>query len=375
MALAMRFAWLLFFAACSSAPVTSMPDAAVPQDSGLPMDDSGPIRSEACTAQDQALQAALDTARGTKSKNAMLAVKNEACGNTVYVSGDAQTANVDSLWRVGSVTKTWVSASILSLVKEGKVGLDDPLDKFVPNVAKSAGVTVRMLMGHRSGIYNYTEDNTFFADRTRVWKPREIVDFATMHDPYFAPNANIHYSNTNYILLGMILEAATGMKAGAALHARAIDVAGLKHTFFDGEDMLGGTLATGYNGTKDATHLGTPSEPWTAGAMVATGADIADWVWTLYGTEKVLDANQRMTLVANPSPLGSGVSYGLGVELTSAAVGGKAGAGFGHDGGIDGYLTMAFYFPDVKTSIAVVVNNTSADPNAILGAALDTLFP
>lgn len=372
----MRFFALLFLAACSSSPITPTPDSGAPIDAGsMPEAEAGPVRSDACVAQDMALQAALDTARGTKSKNAILAVKNEACGNTVYVSGDEKTGSFDSLWRVGSITKTYVSATILSLVKDGKVGLDDLLDKFVPNVAKSTGVTVRMLMNHRSGIFNYTEDTTFFADRTRIWKPREIVDFATMHDPYFAPNMGIHYSNTNYILLGMIIEAATGMKAGQAIHARAIDVAGLKSTFLDGEDTLMGTLATGYNGTKDATHLGNPSEPWTAGAMVATGADIAEWAWTLYGTEKVLDANQHAMLISNPSSLGQGVEYGLGVELTSAAIGGKAGAGLGHDGAIDGYLAMMFYFPDVKTSIGVVVNNTAADPNAILGAALDTLFP
>jgi D-alanyl-D-alanine carboxypeptidase len=373
--MAMRFfpLFALLAAGCSSAPpVMGTPDAGRPMDSGV-AEDTGPARSEACVAQDQALQAALDGAR--KSPNAMLAVKNEACGNAVYVSGSEQTANIDSLWRVGSVTKTYVSATILSLVKDGKIGLDDLLDKWVPNVMKSTGVTVRMLLNHRSGIFNYTEDSTFFADRTRKWKPREIVDFATVHDPYFAPDADFHYSNTNYILLGMIIEAATTTSVGAAMHARAIDVAGLRHTFLDGEDLLAGTLARGFNGTKDATTLGNPSEPWTAGAMVASGADISEWMWALHGTTTVLDKNQHDTLTSKPSALSSSMSYGLGVEITSAAVGGKAGAGFGHDGAIDGYLTMAFYFPDVKTSIAVVVNKIPGDPNAILAAAMGVLFP
>lgn len=335
--------------------------------------DAGPVRDAECMAQDQMLQAVLDQAR--KSPNAILSVKNETCGNSVYVSGSDQTANPDSLWRIGSVTKTFVSATVLGLVKDGKVGLDDPLEKWVPNVAKSAGVTVRMLLAHRSGIFNYTEDSTFFADRTRVWKPREIVDFATMHDPYFAPDANFHYSNTNYILLGMVVEAATGMKAGTAIHARAIDVAGLTHTFLDGEDTLGGTLARGFNGTTDVTHLGTPSEAWTAGAMTASGADLAAWMWALHGGTTVLDQNQHALLTSKPSTISSGVTYGLGVEMTSADIGGNAGAGFGHDGAIDGYLTMAFYFPAVKTSIGVVVNKVPGDPNAILAAAMGALFP
>jgi D-alanyl-D-alanine carboxypeptidase len=384
----LRCALLLVFAGCGSsrgAPSDSgAPDAsddaidAGSPDAGDAGDDAdgASTRSAACIAQDQALQKALDGARGA-SNNALLAVRNPDCGTTVYLSGSPKTATPTSLWRIGSVTKTFVSASILSLVKEGMVALADPLSKWVPNVPGTTGVTVTMLMDHRSGIFNYTDDPAFLAGRGNPWTPQQIVTLATMHAPYFAPDADFHYSNTNYILLGMILEAATGQKAGAVLHARAIDVAKLGATLFDSYDTIDPSRMTrGFaaDGT-DVTFVDDPSGPWTAGSMVSDGGSLADWIATLYDTDTVLDAGQRALLQSRVSNLGNGVQYGLGVILLSPTITAKAGPGIGHDGAIDGFMTQAFYFPDHKLAIVSIVNDDAGDANAVTLAALTKLFP
>jgi D-alanyl-D-alanine carboxypeptidase len=346
----------------------------------------------ACAAQDLALQSMLDANRSAGVRNAFLAVKDQNCGTRLYLSGDPTTAATTSLWRIASITKTFTSVAILSLIKEGVVSLDDPLSKWVPNVPNTTGVTVQMLLNNRSGIYNYTEDTTF--DPTKPSTPQQLVDLATAkHLPYFAPDAGFNYSNTNYVLLGMILEAATGQKAGAVLHARAIDKAGLSSTLFDGYDTIApSSIARGFKPSgADITFFYDPSAFWTAGQMVATGADLVNWAATLYGTNTLLDANQQTLLTSTASNMGNswnskfswlvGAKYGLGVVLTDPTVTSNGGQGYGHCGVIEGYVTCAFYFPAHKTAVAVGVNRIpksyiyGADVDPIFVGALQGLFP
>lgn len=358
--------------ACSdSAPAGSPtpPASTAAPDAGS--GDAAPTRPAACVEQDATLQAALDGAR--KSTNAMLAVTNDACGTSVYLSGDPASASAASLWRVGSVTKTYVAATILTLVRDAKVSLDDPLAKWVPSVPKTDGVTVRMLLNHTSGIFNYTEVPAFFADPKKKWTPREIVDLATANEPYFAPGKSWQYSNTNYVLLGMIAEKAGGAKVSALIRARALEPAGLTHTFLDGEEPLVGALATGFSKTgKDVTQQSDMSGPWTAGAMAASGADLCDWVARLFGERKVLGEAELKLMIDDSIKLGfTQQRYGLGVMISN---GGPAGVGYGHGGDISGFHTDAAWYPDKRTAVCAVVNQDGADPNAITSAALKALF-
>jgi D-alanyl-D-alanine carboxypeptidase len=255
------------------------------------------------------------------------------------------------------------------LVGEGKLTLDDPLAKWVTNVPNSDGVTVRMLLNHTSGIYNYTEISSFTKDLQKVWTPRELVEFATMEPPYFAPGSDFHYSNTNYVLLGMIAEAAGGAKVGALVRARALDKAGLTHTFFDGEETVTGTMARGFSSTgRDVTNAVHPSGPWAAGAMVASPADLADWVAALYGSSRVLGDNERAALTADAQG-----GYGLGVVVEGPA--GNAGSSLGHGGAINGFYTDAFYYPDHDTAVAAIVNEDGASPGILMSGARRILFP
>lgn len=345
--------------------------AAAPEDAGITGDADASTRSPECTARDISLEAALNSA--LKTTNALLSVRDEKCGTSVYVAGKVETANKDSLWRIASITKTYVSALILTLVRDDLLALDDPMSKFVADVPGTKDVTVKMLLNHTSGIFSYTSDKAFFADRHRAWTPRELVDLATKHAPTNAPGAKWSYSNTNYILLGMIAESAGGKQIAELLHTRVLEPAGLKATFLDGAEPLTGTLAKGFSGKTDVTLLNHMSGPWTAGAMVASGGDLAEWIYALHGTTKVLKADEQAILRTGVEA-GDGVSYGLGVLILDRSQTGGAGPAYGHDGGIDGFSSIALYFPEKKTSIGIVVNEDGADYSPILSAAMKKLF-
>jgi D-alanyl-D-alanine carboxypeptidase len=330
-------------------------------------------RLPSCLDQDSTLQAALDKAR--TSPNALLVVRNVSCGTSVYLSGDASTATRASLWRIGSVTKTYVAATVLALLAAGKLALDDPLSTWVPGVAKTDGVTLKMLLNHTSGIFNYTADASFGSDPSKVWTPKELVALATAHDPYFAPGAGWKYSNTNYVLLGMVIEAAGAATAGALIRKHALVPAGLSHTFLDGEETLADPLARGFDANgKDVTYTYHPSGPWTAGAIAATGADLCDWVAALYGDTKVLDATRLKLMVDGAVAASATEKYGLGVELLDASITAGAGPAMGHGGAIAGFNTQAFWFPDKKTAICSIVNRNDVSANDVTLAALLALF-
>jgi D-alanyl-D-alanine carboxypeptidase len=367
--------------ACSdntpAGPLDSTVDGFLPPDTGadqstapdLVAPDAG--RPAACLDQDTKLQAALDAVR--TSPNAMIVVRNDACGTTVYISGDSATATQSSLWRIGS--KTYLAATILTLVREGKLSLDDPLSKWVANVPKTDGVTIKMLLNHTSGIFDCAADPTFLQDLAQAWTPAELVALATTHDPYFAPGTGWHGSNTNYILLGMILEKAGGAKASALIRQRVLEPAGLKETFFEGAETLQGTLATGFDkDNNDITH--TYSLTWSWPAMAATGAGLCNGIHALLATTKVLTLAERTTMLdaVDVSSSNEIAKAGLGVGILDPSTTYGAGPGQGTAINLPDFRTRAFWFPDKQTAICSAVNQNSASAFQLIGVALKVLF-
>jgi D-alanyl-D-alanine carboxypeptidase len=359
----------------ASPPSDAVSDQGAVPDQGIGPDlaqDGG--RPAACLDQDAKLQAALDAAR--KSPNALLVIRNVACGTTVYISGRPSSASKTSLWRIASVTKTYVAATILTLVRDGKLALNDLLSKWVPGVPNTDGVSVKMLLNHTSGIYDYVADATYLQNPSKTWTPAEMVAMGAKHNPYFAPGMGWHYSNTNYILLGMIAEKAGGGKASALIRQRVLVPAGLHHTFFEGEETLNGTLATGYDENEnDITHAFaiTYSSGWTDGAMAATGADVCEWIHALLATTKVLTVAERPTMLDAVSA-GATMKYGLGVMVLDPSTTLGAGPAQGHSGANPGFYTQAYWFPDKQTGICAFTNQDGTDPNDLTVAARKVLF-
>jgi D-alanyl-D-alanine carboxypeptidase len=337
--------------------------------------------AEACAELAATLQQRLDEARvATNSPGAVQVVVTPACGRWVGVSGESapgEPLRPDHLFRIGSVTKTYVGAAVLQLASEGALDLDDPLEAWVPGFPGGAGITLRQLLNHTSGIYNYLEDQAFReelgAHPDKVWPPEALVEVAARNLPYFPPGEGWHYSNTNFILLGMILEKASGADLATVLRERLLDPLALKSTWLDGEEHVRGEIARGYGPAgDDVTARYHPSVAWAAGAMVASAADVAGWAEALYAGE-ALDEASRREMLANPVETDiAGMTYGLAVmELDPSVVGAAA---FGHTGDIFGYHTQMLYLPEKDSVIVSIVNSDRGDPSTLTIPAVEVLL-
>jgi D-alanyl-D-alanine carboxypeptidase len=334
---------------------------------------------DACTVHGEAMQEALaDGWADAGTPGAALAVSTPACGLWLGAVGSStadEALRADQVMRIGSVTKTFVAAAILQLAEEGQLALDDPTSAWVEGVPDGEAITLRMLLSHRSGLFNYTEDPGFWTaalgEPEKKWTPAELVAWAVAEPPLFAPGADFSYSNTNYIVLGMVAEAASGQELGALVRERFLDPLALERTSFDGLEPVAGDLAHGYlaNGD-DATHYMDPSWAWAAGAIVSDVGDLVRWSAQLYGGD-VLSAEMREAMVTAIGYLAPGNGYGLGaiiVEPPAAPV-----TAYGHGGDIPGYHTHVFYMPDQQAAFAAVTNGDDDTPNPITARVITLL--
>jgi D-alanyl-D-alanine carboxypeptidase len=355
-----------------SDPAPAVP-APAPTSDPQPGPDAVPPPPSACELETTALQHGLDAAHAADTE-AVMVVRNPACGARVLFSGPSK-IDATRLHRIGSVTKTFVAAVILTLAKDGALGLDDKLSKWVPDVTNGDNITIRQLLDHSSGLFNYTDDKAFWKESpSKVWTPRQLVDVSLRNPVYFAPGTSWHYSNTNFILLGMIAETAGKAKIGALVRTRVLAKAGLASTFFDGEEPVTGTLAPALDSRGgDATTVADPSWAWAAGAMVATPGDLATWIEKV-GSGAFYDAATQKELLTTVPTDSNGLDYGLGIMVFGPSITGGGGTGIGHGGDIQGYHTQAFYFPDRKTTLVSIVDSDSDSPNDVSIEALKVLF-
>jgi D-alanyl-D-alanine carboxypeptidase len=306
-------------------------------------------------------------------------------------SGDARVnpeapATGDTPFVVGSISKTFVAATILQLVDAGQISLDDPLAKFMPDYPNAQNITIRELLHHTSGIFDYFDapnynQLVFNADPTHVWTPQEILTtFA--HAPYFAPGAGYHYSNTNFVILGLIVEQITGQNLGDVYRQRFFAPLGMSSTFFEGSGPPPSDAAYGYlqrpNSLREQTD-GTDYRPttsaatvaWAAGAIDGSACDIATWGDALYGGHLVApdDLAQMEDWTYYPPPIDE--TYGLGTRSTVF----EDERVFGHTGSIRGYDAAMWHFPDTDMTISVLTNLGQIEANPIVQALADVAYP
>ncbi|MGW4403606.1 serine hydrolase domain-containing protein [Nonomuraea sp. NPDC004702] len=270
----------------------------------------------------------------------------------------------DDEFRMGSNTKTMVAVLVLQLVAEGRLALTDPVDKWLPGQVPGGGaITLRMLLNHTSGLYDYTDDpairpSMLGKDRRR-WTPAKLLALGVKHAPLFAPGAKWSYSNTGYAAVGAVLERVTGASLAGLVRDRIARPLGLAHTYYATGPAWRGPYARGYE--PDAAHQ-PPAVPaafrrlagprhdghvdvsghdpgWggPAGAVVSSTRDWARFHAALM-SGRLLPAAQlaqlRTTVPMDPrQPDGPG--YGLGIQTAAH----PCGTFWGHDGGMPGYLT------------------------------------
>ncbi|MCE6998772.1 beta-lactamase family protein [Saccharothrix sp. S26] len=288
-------------------------------------------------------------------------------------------ASVGGHFRIGSTTKTFVATVVLQLVDEGEVGLDDPVDRYVAGVPRGRNgdrPTVRQVLNHTSGLYDYAHEEGYStnrwrgAARFRTYRPQELLDVAFARPSYFDPGQGWHYSNTNYVVAGMLIERVTGRTYGDEVRSRILRPLGLAHTTVPGRRPgLPHPHARGYalvdGRLVDATVM-NPTLDWAAGEMISTAEDLNRFFDALLGgrltSAASLDAMRRTV-----DDTGTIFAYGLGLQRFDLPCGRSV---WGHGGELIGYRTYATRADD-GTRATLSYNPLPAD---VPGEAVIGLF-
>ncbi|MGW4063987.1 serine hydrolase domain-containing protein [Amycolatopsis sp. NPDC004747] len=280
-------------------------------------------------------------------------------------------------FRAGSVTKTFVATVVLQLVAEGRVRLDAPVSRYLPGLLPDERITVRQLLQHTSGLYNYTDDldrSDPEALRHRGAEPAELVAMALKHPALFPPGTRWSYSNTNYIVAGMLVERVTGHSLDTEITRRITRPVGLRDTYLPrrGDEKLPSPHAVGYlpvNGKLVDFSDFDATIAWAAGGLVSTPADLDRFYGALLGGRLLRPAELAEMRRTVPADLGiPGAGYGLGLGSVPLS----CGVVWGHEGGIIGFTNFAGVGPkDRRATVVLNENPTPADTGAHLIAAVD----
>jgi D-alanyl-D-alanine carboxypeptidase len=274
----------------------------------------------------------------------------------------------------GSVGKTYVSAVAIQLIHEGLLDLeakvsayfgDEPWFERLPNHEE---VTVRHIMTHTSGIMRYEFDDRFIddllADPDRVWRPVEQLAYLFDTEAPFRAGDGWEYSDTNYIILGMIIERLTGNTYYDEMRRRILEPLELHNTIPSDSRNIPG-LVQGYAGVDNPFRVPdavlvhgefviNPQFAWTGGGVASTSEDLARWAKDLYEGRAFDESMLEMLLDGVPARLGRGTEYGLGVIIRPTPLG----TSWGHSGFFPGYLTEVAYFPEHRLAVAVQMNSS-----------------
>jgi D-alanyl-D-alanine carboxypeptidase len=273
---------------------------------------------------------------------------------------------------IASNTKTFGATVVLQLVGQHRLRLTDNLATLLPGtVPNGRAITVRMLLNHTSGLFDYTQDEQWLAalrtDPDHAWTPAELLAVALRHPPNFAPGAERLYSNTGYVLVGMILERVTGRSVADLLTERIIGPLRLRHTYYAaGSTFTAARHARGYRiGTDadrltytDVTDVGLLSTGMDGG-LVSTTADLTRFFRALLGGHLLRPAELAQMKQTIPITGAPGHSYGLGLARTDT----PCGTTWGNEGGSIGYLSTAIFSEDGSRGLVSVLN-ANVDPEA-----------
>jgi len=293
--------------------------------------------------------------------------------------------------RIGSVSKLFTAVSVMMLAEEGLIALDDPVvDYLPPEVVSEVGnagiATIRQLLNHTSGIYNYTDNPMYtiaaVADPRRVWSMETSLRYAAGKGAYSKPGDAFHYANTNYLLLGMIVEEVTGRHPAAVITERIIEPLGLEQTFYDPDNPEPEGVAEGYmypfrcGFFIPTTHVSlghyTPD-----GAVISSAGDLCELLRALFSGDLLSPESfdEMQTWVDVPEPEHGRNGYGLGLRRWDTPFG----TGMGHSGGMPGYLAEAFSFPEHDVTYILLVNGSLGRVSKIVderlnAAAMEAIF-
>lgn len=359
----------------SLAPVSAAPSASAPV---VPGEEFPQLTPEVARKLDAAIQKVMTEA---KVPGVQVALSAPGKGEYVRAFGVADKATnapmTDDLnMRIGSETKTFTVTALLELFDDGKVGLDDPIAKYIDGVPNGDRITLRQLAEMRSGLFNYSADEGFYKALTsnpdKPFTPQELLAYAFKHPVLFEPGAEFYYCNTNLILLGLVVEKVSGQSLADYITKEVIEPAGLKHTLFPTGAEFPEPHAQGYtdqtaSGKTEDSADWNPSWGWAAGAMISDLSDLRKWGKVLATGELLTPATQAQRLKVISALPGTG--YGLGIFKVSDWI--------GHNGSLPGYQSLTIYLPEPQATLVVMINTDISyegnEPSTLFGEAITKL--
>jgi len=365
------FALVLLAAGCGSEATRTEPTAPEPDEPAelAPQSEWTELTGERADA----LQATIDRAAAEHSLTGMAVsvafneTKELWAGATGYSDIAAKEPWTSSrAFRIGSVTKTFTTAAIYLLIEDGRLSLDDSLEQWVPGYFDGRGVTLRHLITNTSGIVSYNYVGSF--DDTRPWTPEELVAWAVQHEPElrFEPGTEWQYSNTNFVLLGMVLEAASGETYEVVVGRRLLEPLLLAETYVASSGDENPDVVPSYDAALNPV-FADPSFGWSAGAMVSTPRDLARWAAALFGGDVLSDASFIQMTTPVGLPESNDYAHGVFAEVSGEQ------ALYGHTGGFAGFLTSMYTWRSDDITLVVMCNVLEVDLRALSGTIWLTL--
>ncbi|MCK4869488.1 MAG: serine hydrolase [Gammaproteobacteria bacterium] len=301
-----------------------------------------------------------------------LTVYTPANGYTTVYSGFKTIKLISKIdkntpFQIGSITKTFTSMAILQQVAKGKIQLTNKIGRWFPQFPRWKNITIQQLLNMTSGIYRYMEVKAFSkkhsANPEYQWSSMRLIRLAYKNNDYFESGKGWHYSNTNYLILGLILENLTGESSKNYFKRYFFDKFKLKNTWYIThryDSLLLKNIAHGYHNNQDITNY-SMSSFGVAGAMLSTSNDIAHWVNAIF-MGKVVPRGQlrafKTTIAFSAPPKPKGSCYGLAAYYSHSS---KYGDIWWYSGATDGYLSLFMFLPKYQLIIAATINHINGE--------------
>jgi CubicO group peptidase (beta-lactamase class C family) len=341
-----------------------------------------PIRAQSTLAPDlqQKIDAlAAESLSKTGVPSASIAVVQNAHIVYLHAYGDARLdprtpATTSMRYSIGSISKQFTAASILLLQEQGKLSLDDKVSKFLPNLTRANEVTIRQLLSHTSGYQDYWPQDYVMPDMLQPTTAQHILDIWARKPLDFDPGAKWQYSNTNFVIAGLIVEKASGMPLLTFLQQKVFQPLAMTSVINTDQDRLGDTDPTGYLRYALGPPRPAPKEGkgwlFAAGELAMTAEDLAKWDISIIDEKLLQPASyhdfETDVLLKN----GLGTNYGLGVGIS-----GQGGhRSLSHGGEVSGFTSENIVYPDERVAVVVLTNLDAADAAGAIAHAVAPLL-
>lgn len=268
-------------------------------------------------------------------------------------------------YRIGSISKMFTSCLIFKAVEDGKINLNQTIEKYFPTIVNANKITIGNLLNHRSGIHNFTNDENYLSYNTEPKSEKQMIEIIANGKSDFEPNSKADYSNSNYVLLSYILEKTYKKSYKELLTAKIIKPLGLKNTYFGGKTNIQNNECYSYSfeekwQKENETDM---SIPMGAGAIVSNPTDLVLFIENLFANKIISQKSleQMKTIKDN---------YGMGIFQVPF----YDKQGFGHTGGIDGFASVVSYFSENKLAIALTSNGRTYENNNVMIGVLSAYY-